>query len=227
MMGDDARWGAMMEQRATRGVFIVIEGPDGAGKTTLARSVAGRVRGAGFVVEEVREPGGTPLAEAARRAVLDATLAASPMAELYLILAARADLVAKVIRPALEAGRVVVSDRFDLSTEAYQVAGRGLPRRPVLAANALATGGLKPDLTLVLDVPAEVGLARLASARREQDRIEQAAGGLHGRVAAAFAAARGRGVAHLDATRPAEEVERRAWMRVRRTLQKLFVGSRI
>ncbi len=202
-----------------RGAFIVIEGPDGAGKTTLARRVAERVRAAGFPVEEVREPGGTPLAEAARRAVLDETLAASPVAELFLILAARADLVAKVIRPALEAGRVVVSDRFDLSTEAYQVAGRGLSRRPVQAANALATGGLKPDLTLVLDVPATVGLGRLAADGRDQDRIEQAADGLHERVSAAFAAARGRGVVHLDATRPAEDVERRAWAAVRRRLR--------
>ena len=80
---------------ASRGVFIVIDGPDGAGKSTLARRIAERARAAGFAVEEVREPGGTPLAEAARRAVLDEALAASPAAELFLILAARADLVAK------------------------------------------------------------------------------------------------------------------------------------
>jgi len=209
------------------GAFIVIEGPDGAGKTTLARCLAERVRAAGFAVEEVREPGGTPLAEAARRAVLDHALAASPVAELFLILAARADLVAKVIRPALAAGRVVVSDRFDLSTAAYQVAGRGLAARPVLAANALATGGLKPDLTLVLDVPAATGLARLAAGGRGPDRIEQARDGLHERVAAAFAAARGRGMVHLDATRAAEDVERRAWTAVRRRLRNLSSGSRV
>jgi dTMP kinase len=212
---------------AARGVFIVIDGPDGAGKSTLARRSAERVRAAGFAVEEVREPGGTPLAEAARRAVLDEALAASPVAELFLILAARADLVAKVIRPALEAGRVVVSDRFDLSTTAYQVAGRGLPRQSVLAANALATGGLRPDLTLVLDVPAAVGLARLAGAGRGVDRIEQAGDGLHERVAAAFAAARGRGIFHVDATRAANEVERRAWASVRRRLRNLSSGSRV
>lgn len=209
------------------GAFIVVEGPDGAGKTTLARRLAERARAARFDVVDVREPGGTPLAEAARRAVLDASLAAGPAAELFLMLAARADLVAKVIRPALEAGRVVVSDRFDLSTMAYQMAGRGLPSRPVLAANALATGGLKPDLTLVLDVPAAMGLARLAGAGRGPDRIEQAADGFHERVAAAFAAARGRGLLHLDATRPAEEVERRAWAAVRRRLRNLSLGSRV
>jgi len=205
---------------ASRGAFVAVEGPDGAGKTTLARRLAERVRAAGFVVEEVREPGGTPLAEAARGVVLDETLAASPLAELFLMLAARADLVAQVIRPALEAGRVVVSDRFDLSTHAYQIAGRGLPRRPVLVANALATGGLKPDLTLVLDVPAAVGLVRVAVSGRDPDRIEQATGGLHQRVAAAFAAARGRGVRHFDATHSADEVERRAWRAVRRMLQQ-------
>jgi dTMP kinase len=212
---------------ASRGVFIVIDGPDGAGKSTLARRIAERVRAAGFAVEEVREPGGTPLAEAARRAVLDEALAASPVAELFLILAARADLVAKVIRPALEAGRVVVSDRFDLSTAAYQVAGRGLARQPVLAANALATGGLKPDLTLVLDVPAAMGLARLVGAGRVVDRIEQAGDGLHERVAAAFAAVRGRGILHLDATRAANDVERRAWLSVRRRLRNLSSESRV
>jgi dTMP kinase len=209
------------------GAFIAIEGPDGAGKTTLAGALARRIRAAGFAVEEVREPGGTPLAEAARRAVLDHTLAASPAAELFLILAARADLVAKVIRPALAAGRVVVSDRFDLSTAAYQVAGRGLAARPVLVANALATGGLKPDLTLVLDLGAAVGMARLVGAGRGADRIEQASDGLHDRVAAAFAAARGRGIVHLDATRPAEDVERRAWGAVRRRLRNLVSGSRV
>lgn len=205
------------------GFFLVVEGPDGAGKSTLVKRLAGRLRKAGIEVVEVREPGGTPLAERARRAVLDAALEASPLAELFLMLAARADLVAKVIRPALAAGAsVVVSDRFDLSTEAYQVAGRGLPREAVLAANRLATGGLKPDLTLVLDLPAEVGLERAAGSKRGRDRIEGEDLALHRRVAAAFAAAQGPGIVHLDAARPADEVAASAWTVVDESLRKLF-----
>jgi dTMP kinase len=210
-----------------RGLFVVVEGPDGAGKTTLVKDLARRLRRRGLEVLEVREPGGTALAERARRAVLDRRLEASPLAELFLMLAARADLVAKVIRPALAAGRVVLSDRFELSTAAYQVAGRGLPRRAVWAANRLATGGLKPDLTLVLDVPAEVGLGRLAGRRRNRDRIEGSDAALHRRVAQAFARARGARIVHLDATQPAEAVAQQGWDLVRQRVLKHFPGSRV
>lgn len=209
------------------GFFLVVEGPDGAGKSSLVKRLAARLREAGLTVLEVREPGGTPLAERARRVVLDTALEASPLAELFLMLAARADLVAKVIRPALATGgSVVLSDRFELSTEAYQIAGRGLPREAVLAANQLATGGLKPDLTLVLDLPAEVGLERAAGSRRGRDRIEGEDLALHRRVAAVFAAARGPGIVHLDASRPADEVAASAWTTVSDVVRKLIPGSR-
>jgi dTMP kinase len=209
------------------GVFLVVEGPDGAGKSTLARLLAMKLRESGLTVVEVREPGGTPLAEQARRAALDSTLEASPLAELFLILAARADLVAKVIRPALGSdGTVVLSDRFELSTEAYQIAGRGLPREAVLAANRLATGDLKPDLTLVLDLPAEVGLQRAAGSKRGRDRIESEDLALHRRVAEAFAAAQGPGIVHLDARRPADEVAGWAWKLVSEVSRKHIPGSR-
>jgi dTMP kinase len=209
------------------GFFLVVEGPDGAGKSTLVGRLAARLRGAGVTVLEVREPGGTPLAEQARQAALDPALEASSLAELFLILAARADLVAKVIKPALDhGGTVVLSDRFDLSTQAYQIAGRGLPREPVLAANRLATGGLKPDLTLVLDLPAEVGLERAAGDRRGRDRIEGEDLALHRRVAEAFAGAKGAGIVHLDASRPADEVAASAWAKVSELVRKLIPGSR-
>src|SRR5439155_879379 len=112
------------------GVFIVVEGPEGAGKSTLVRWLAARLVAEGLQVTAVRQPGGTPVAEAARKVALKFPHEMSPVAELFLFLAARADLVQRVIRPALEAGQVVVADRFDLSTIAYQVAGGGWPSPP-------------------------------------------------------------------------------------------------
>jgi dTMP kinase len=195
----------------TAGLFIAIEGPEGAGKTTLAEALAGRLANLGREVVRVREPGGTPVAEAARAAFLDPALEATPLAEVFLLLAARADLVARVIRPALARGAVVLCDRYDLSTEAYQIAGRRLDADGVRAANRLATGGLRPDVTLVLDVPAGVGRARQMADGKVPDRLEQADAAFHARVASAFQAAAGSGIVHVDATQPAAAVEREAW----------------
>lgn len=201
---------------------MVVEGPDGAGKSTLVERLARRLGAEGLDPLVVREPGGTPLAEEARRLAFDPALGASPGAELFLILAARADLVDRVIRPALAAGRFVLSDRFDLSTEAYQVAGRGLPRDEVLHANRIATGGLKPDLTIVLDVPLAVGRGRQTSAAKPQDRMEREGDPLHERVRDAFARAAGVGVFHIDADRPPEAVESDAWDLLQRRFRETF-----
>ncbi len=201
-----------------QGTFIVIEGFDGVGKSTLARRLADRLRNEGHEVLEVREPGGTPVAEAARVVVLDPRLDAAIEAELFLILAARADLVKRVIVPALQDGVVVISDRFDLSTEAYQVAGRQLPRDAVMSANALATGGLTPDLTLVLDTPVDVAVARRASKGDAPDRIERVNEEVQSRIAAAFREASGPGVIHIDATGSVDEVETAAWDVVQTTV---------
>src|SRR6266567_8083876 len=168
------------------GLFIVVEGPEGAGKSTLVRWLAARLVRDGREVVAVREPGGTPVAEAARRVALKFPHEMAPVAELFLILAARGDLVHQVIRPALEAGQVVVADRFDLSTMAYQVAGGGLPAEDVTRANRLATGGLVPDVMLVLDVPVEVGRARQRAARKVQDRLERQDDAFHRRVLEAY-----------------------------------------
>jgi len=197
---------------AVSGLFVAVEGPEGAGKTTLVQRLADRLRAAGREVVEVREPGGTPTAEAARGLVLDPDKDWTAPAELFLYLAARSELVERILRPTLERGEaVVLSDRYDLSTEAYQIAGRGLPREDVLAANRLATGGLRPDLTFVLDVPPETGRQRQRAAGKTPDRMEQAAAAMHERVARAFREARGPGVVHLDGTRSAEELETDAW----------------
>jgi dTMP kinase len=151
------------------------------------------------------------VAEAIRRLLLDPSRFLEPASELYLFLAARADLVAGVLGPALASGRVVIADRFELSTIAYQVGGRGLPLELVTAANAAATRGIRPDLTLVLDVSPSIGLDRIRAGGAALDRIEQEAPGFHRRVAETFRQAGGPGVVHLDGEAPPEQVLRRGW----------------
>jgi len=131
-----------------------------------------------------REPGGTKAGEAIRAVALDRDLDLDPVAELLLMLAARSAFVRQVVRPALDAGRIVLSDRYELSTFAYQGGGRGLPMDSILTLNDLATGGLSPDLSLVLDVDVDQGRAR--QARRSADRIEGEDLQFHRRVAEAY-----------------------------------------
>jgi dTMP kinase len=170
---------------AERGIFIALEGPEGAGKSTQVRRLATWLRAGGVEPVVTREPGGTELAEAVRRVLLEAD-AVPARSELLLMLAARASLVDGVIRPALAAGRVVVTDRFHLSTLAYQGYGRGLALAEVADLNRFATGGLEPDVTILLDLEPEVGAARQVAAGRAQDRIERAGPDFHRRVAGAY-----------------------------------------
>ena len=193
------------------GFFLVVEGPEGAGKSTLATGLVARMRAAGLDPVSVREPGGTPAAEAIRAAFLDPDHPLGPNTELLYVTAARAHLVQNVIRPALKAGRVVVSDRYDLSTHAYQAAGRGLDPDQVAYVNRVATGGLRPHLTLVLDIPPEVGRARQAAGGKPGDRLEREDPQFHQRVAAAYLAATGEGVRHLDGMAPPAVVLDAAW----------------
>ncbi|MGH7700743.1 MAG: dTMP kinase [Gemmatimonadales bacterium] len=196
---------------AAGGLFVVVEGPEGAGKSSLVRWLGARLLADGRQVLPVREPGGTPVAEAARKVALKSRHEMSDAAELFLILAARADLVARLVRPALEQGQIVLADRFDLSTLAYQVAGRGLPRNDVEAALRLATGGLAPDLLFVLDVPVDVGRGRQRRAGKSQDRFEREDDAFHQRVREAYRRASGPGVVHIDATQPKKVVQDIAW----------------
>lgn len=168
------------------GLLLVLEGPEGAGKTTQLRLLAEWLTARGAEVVAVREPGGTPVGDEIRRILLDPASDIAPHAEALLFMASRAQLVEREIAPALGRGAIVLLDRFFLSTYAYQCAGRGLPEEEVRAANRLATGGLVPDLTLLLMLPAREGLAR-AAARGGHDRMERAEAAFHDRVAAAFA----------------------------------------
>ncbi len=208
------------------GFFLVLEGTEGAGKSTLRAGLAERFRAQGIEPVLVREPGGTPVAERIRAVLLDPAHPMEPVSELFLFLAARADLVARVIQPALSAGRVVLADRFQLSTEAYQCGGRGLDLELFRVANRAATGGLEPDVTLVLDLPTELGFERIRTSGQPLDRIEQAGADFHARVAEVFRRASGANIVHLDAALPPAEVLRLAWEAVQdRRLQALGKGS--
>jgi len=191
--------------------FLVLEGPEGSGKSTLTRALADRLRAHGLAPVVVREPGGTPVAEALRAELLSSDRHWTPEAELLYICAARADLVAKVIRPALAAGRVVLSDRYELSTWAYQMKGRGLPESEAHWVNQAATGGLRPDLTLILDLPPDAGRARQMAAGKTGDRLDRESPDFHLRVAEAYRSAVGPGIEHLDASASPEELLAAAW----------------
>lgn len=165
--------------------LIVFEGPEGAGKTTQLRLAAEWLEASGRTVIAVREPGGTPLGDEIRRLLLDPASDIAPRAEAMLFMASRAQLTERTVAPALARGHTVLLDRFFLSTYAYQVAGRGLPHDQVSTANRLATSDVRPDLTILLALPFELGLER-AGTRGPRDRMEQAEGDFHARVARAF-----------------------------------------
>jgi dTMP kinase len=168
-----------------RGKLVVFEGSEGAGKSTQLRMLANRLSAAGIPVVPLREPGGTTVGDAIRAILLDPKSDIGSATEALLFMSSRAELVEREIQPALKRGDIVLMDRFFLSTYAYQIAGRGLNEEEVRSANCLATGGLVPDLTIVLDFPVSAGIERV-SQRGSHDRIEQSAIDFHERVEQAF-----------------------------------------
>jgi dTMP kinase len=168
------------------GLFITLEGPEGAGKSTNREYLAQRLRDHGLDVVLTREPGGTPLAERIRELLL--TPADEPMGsdtELLLMFAARAQHLAEVIRPALKRGAVVLCDRFTDATYAYQGGGRGLSFQRIEQLETFVQGDMRPDLTLIFDLPVEIGLSR-AAARGRLDRFEQEGLGFFEAVRSAY-----------------------------------------
>ena len=195
-----------------RGRFITIEGGEGVGKTTNLDLVERLIREAGKDLVRTREPGGTPLAERIRELLLDPAHAGmADDCELLLVFAARAEHLARVIRPALDAGQWVLCDRFTDATYAYQGYGRGLSLDRIAELERMVQGDLRPDLTLLLDVPVETGLAR-ASARGELDRFEQEQQAFFERVREGYlarAAAEPDRFRVIDASQPLEVVQAR------------------
>jgi dTMP kinase len=190
------------------GLFISIEGGEGAGKSTVMAALSEALSAQGREVVLTREPGGTPEGEAIRALLLDPAQHLHPEAELLLMFAARAQLVRKVVRPALARGAAVVSDRFTDASFAYQGGGRGLDMGRIAELERWAAG-IRPDLTFLLDVGVAQGLARARSRGGEPDRIERERADFFERVRATYlarAAAEPARFRVVDASRPADEV---------------------
>ncbi len=204
-------------------MFITFEGPDGSGKSTQIKRLAERLRAAGRAVLLTREPGGTAIGEQIRHVLHDLkNRAMTPQAEVLLYSAARAQLVEQVIRPHLAAGGIVLSDRFYDSTLAYQGYGHGLDLTALRQITAFATGGLKPDLTLLLDLEPAAGLERRKANQAEWNRLDDYALAFHQRVRAGYLALRQaepeRWVC-LDAAQEVDALQAEVWRVVSQRLE--------
>jgi dTMP kinase len=194
----------------SEGLFLTFEGPDGGGKTTQITRLAERLTAQGYTVTRTREPGGDVVGEKVRNLLLHGDV--SPEAELLLFAAARAQNVEAVVRPAIDAGHIVLCDRFTDSTIAYQGHGRGLPLDLIARLNAFATRGLTPHRTFLLDLPPATGLSRQKAG--EQDRLDRETLAFHERVRTGFlqtAKAEPDRVTVLDAARPAGQIADLLW----------------
>ncbi len=211
----------------TRGRFITFEGGEGAGKSTQVRILAERLRGAGLEVVATREPGGSPGGEAIRALLVNGDPDRwSAVSETLLMYAARRDHIERTIRPALERGAWVISDRFADSTRAYQGAGGGVAHGLVQALETFALEGTRPDLTLVLDLPVAVGLERAGLRGGGEARFEAKGVDFHQRLRDGFLAiaeAEPNRCVVLDAGQPPEAVSDAVWSAV---IAHLPVGPR-
>jgi dTMP kinase len=197
-------------------LFIVFEGGEGCGKSTQTRALYRRLSKDGFRAVLTREPGGTRLGERVRRYLKQTgETRISPLAELFLIATARAQLVSEIIRPELEKGKMVICDRFTPSTLAYQGYGRGLNTDALREVNDIATDGMSPDLIVLLDIPIEDGLGRKKS--KERDRFESESLAFHARVRRGYldiAKADPERWLVVDGRLPKKEIEKMIWGKV-------------
>ncbi len=202
----------MPNSASTGGLFLAFEGVEGSGKSTQVRLLAEHLAARGIPALVAREPGSTPLGERIRETTLnDPDLAIPARSELFLMLAARAAFVEQLVRPALTEGQVVIADRFELSTLAYQGIGRGLPLEEIRRCNRLATGGLSPHAILLLDVEPEEGERRQREAGKRPDRLEREERDFHRQVAEGYRRLAGEipGVVRVDGRGSAEAVHQR------------------
>ena len=206
-------------------MFIVLEGVEGSGKSTQARLLSEKLAELGVPHVLTREPGGTAVGEEVRQILLHGHDMPAE-AELLLMNASRAVFVREVVRPALDAGQVVIADRFSLSSLAYQGFGRGLDLNRVREICDFAAAGLRPDLTIVIDVPVETGEARRAT-RSGPDRIERAGTEFHQRVAEAYRLLPDTeaGIERVAGLGTVEEVQRRIWAILSKKFPETFPGS--
>lgn len=192
-----------------RGIFITMEGPDGSGKSTQIELLKQYLEGAGYDVLITREPGGNRISEAIREIILNSEYTEmSPVTEMMLYASARAQLIAEVIGPAIESGKAVISDRFVDSSLVYQGMARGLGVETVYEINKVAIGEYMPQLTIMLDLPAEVGISRKKD-QKELDRMELESLEFHKKVAAGYREMAKRfpeRIKSIDATLPIEEI---------------------
>ncbi len=192
-----------------KGVFISMEGPDGSGKSTQIKMLSDYLKDSGYEVIITREPGGTVISEAIREVILNKDFTEmNPITEMLLYASARAQLVAEVIGPALEAGKAVISDRFVDSSVVYQGIARGLGIENVYQVNNYAIGKYMPDVTFLLDIPAEEGIKRKKD-QKELDRMEQESLDFHKKVAEGYrelAKLSADRIKVIDATLPIEEI---------------------
>jgi dTMP kinase len=169
-----------------KGIFIVFEGPEGSGKTTQIKLLSKYFKKKKYDFILTREPGGTKVAEAVRKIILAVENIISPLTELLLYESSRAQHVAEIIKPNLEKGKIVVSDRFADASIAYQGYGRGIDINLVEKLNNIATCGIKPDLVILLDISVEKGLARVHNNRKKVDRLEQEKIAFHKKIRAGY-----------------------------------------
>ena len=203
-----------------KGKLIVIEGPEGAGKSTVAKNIRERLENGGFEVVDFREPGSTKLGEYIRGILKEDTAGESPngMAELFLFQAARAQLMEQCIEPALERGAIVLLDRFYDSTTAYQGYGRGIDVEFIESANMMATGHRVPDLTVLLDIETEKGLERVRGRNEGFDRLDNESVHFHKQVRKGYLKTMGRDYKRhwesVDASKSLEDVCNEVWKSV-------------
>jgi dTMP kinase len=205
-----------------KGFFIVLEGPDRSGKSTQAALLKEWLEQQGMQIILTREPGGTAISERIREILLDPQVKAVPVAELFLFAVSRSQHTAEIIKPALDAGKIVISDRFTMSTEAYQGYGRGLPEGVIRTVNRIATEGIKPDLTVVFDVPEQEFEKRIREEEEKNgpDRFEREDIEFRRRIQKAYRTfSRRKGIKRIDASKSIEEIQSRLRVLVSETIK--------